>query len=171
VYWLQRPPYLRWAAAVTIVVAALLWDLRSEPTGPHPFTARAVDAGEGLDATTVVWQEIPEGLLPPVDLAGAVAAVPLKAGEPITPGMLAGGVAVPEGWFTLPLEVGGHAGAGDRLVLLTVDGSVPGIVVTPQQGDRYGMGSTPAVVAVPAEHTALVADAARRGEVIAAVSP
>ncbi len=73
VYWLPRPPYLRWAAAALLVLGALAWDLRSPAVELRPFASRPVRAGEALDASAVAWREVPAGLLalPQVDPGGA----------------------------------------------------------------------------------------------------
>jgi len=172
VYWLQSPPYLRRAAAVLLIVGALLWDLRTEPTEQRPFAARDIAVGETLGTDAVSWRRVPAGLLPETAVSGAVAAVDVAAGEPLTPGVLRGSITVPEGWWGLPVPIGAHAAAGDVVMLLATDPplSVPGLVVRPQHGDAYSMDYRPALVAVPGESAALVAAAAARGTLVAAVS-
>ena len=44
-FWLTRPPYLRWAAAAAVVVAAFLWDLRGSSDILYPFATSAIAAG------------------------------------------------------------------------------------------------------------------------------
>src|SRR3990172_6525095 len=44
VYWLQPPPYLRWAAATLLVVGALVWDLRGSASAAYPFAAPPIAA-------------------------------------------------------------------------------------------------------------------------------
>lgn len=172
-YWLQRPPYLRWAAAALLVIGALLWDLRPSPTTAAPFASRTVTAGEPIGADDVMWRRVPDGLLTPPRLDGAIAAVDIPEGEPITAALLAEAVSIPEGWFALPVDVGGYAAAGDRVVLIVTDPplSVPGVVVVAQEGDRFSLDFAPAVVAVPGESAAQVAAASVEGRVIAAVAP
>ncbi|MBM3696769.1 MAG: hypothetical protein FJW79_12720 [Actinobacteria bacterium] len=172
-YWLPRPPYLRWAAAALTVLGALAWDLRSPAVELRPFAARALLAGEAVDGSAVTWREVPAGLLPSPDLEGASAAVDLEAGDPLVAGVLRRGVAAPDGWWQLPVAVGPHAVAGDR-VMLFPPGSptgVPGLVVSPQRGDAYSLGYRPALVAVPGDAAALVAAAAASGALVAAVAP
>jgi hypothetical protein len=162
VYWLQRPPYLRWA-----------WDLRSLPTRPYPFAARAIEAGLALSADDVEWREIPAGVMTPPSLDGVVAAVDVGAGEPITDGMLSEPTVVPDGWVALPIDVGAHATPGAEVNLIIVDppASVHGIVVRSQTGDPYSLDFVPAVVAVPADQAAVAAAAAARGQLVAAIVP
>ena len=60
---------------------------------------------------------------------------------------------MPEGWWELTVAVGPNAAAGDDVMLVIVEppATVPGLVVSPQQGDAYSLDYRPAVVAVPAE--------------------
>jgi hypothetical protein len=173
VYWLQRPPYLRWLAAALVVLGALAWDLRTAPTGLYPFAARPIEAGLALDADDVEWREIPDGILTAPSLDGVVAAVDVAAGEPITAGVLGQPTVVPDGWVTLPLDVGAPAPPGAEVLLIVVDppGSVPGILVRSQVGDPYSLDTSPALVAVPEDRAVAVAAASRRGQVIAAIVP
>jgi hypothetical protein len=173
VYWLPRPPYLRWAAAVLLVLGALAWDLRSPAVELRPFASRPVRAGEALDASAVAWREVPAGLYAASAPEGALAAVDLAAGDPLVAAVLGRGAAVPPGWWEIAVAVGAHAAAGDEVMLVIVDPptTVSGLVVSPQQGDAYSLDYRPAVVAVPAEAAALVAAAAAAGTLVAAVAP
>ena len=171
-YWLQRPPYVRRAVAVLIVATALLWDLRSAPVESRPFATRAIEQGEPV-ADAVEWREVAAGLWPRPDLAGSVAAIPLEAGDPITTSVLTGPVFPPDDWWSLPITIGVHAEAGDTVMLLITEPpvTVPGLVVSPQNGDPYSLDFEPAVVAVPGESAALVAVAAQQDRLAAAVKP
>ncbi|HSQ37296.1 MAG TPA: SAF domain-containing protein [Acidimicrobiia bacterium] len=172
-YWLPRPPYLRWAGAALLLVGALAWDLRGPAIELRPFAARPLAAGEAVDASAVEWREVPAGLLPTPDLDGAAAAVDLAAGDPLVDAVLSRAVAVPAGWWEVPVAVGTHAAAGDSVMLVITDppATVEGLVVSPQQGDAYSLDFRPAVVAVPAEAGALVAAAAAAGSLVAAIAP
>lgn len=172
-YWLPRPPYLRWAGAALLLVGALAWDLRAPALEVRPFAARALAAGEPIDAAAVEWREVPAGLLPSPDLTAAVAAMDLAAGDPLLPALLGTRVAIPDGWWEIPAAIGTHAAAGDAVMLVITDppSTVEGLVVSPQQGDAYSLDYRPAVVAVPAEAAGLVASAAAAGSLVAAVAP
>jgi hypothetical protein len=172
VYWLQRPPYLRWAAAVLLVAGALWWDLRPEPLESRPFASRALEQGEPV-ADAVEWREIPAGLWPLPDISDSVAAVAIAAGEPITASAIAGPVTAPEGWWSVPVTVGTHADTGDTVMLMILDppATVPGLVLAPQAGDPYSLDFQPAVVAVPGDAAALVAMAAEQDLLVTAVRP
>lgn len=170
---MQRPPYLRWAAAALLLLAALLWDLRSVPTTMHPFLTSAVAEGEVIPADGVEWRRVPEGLLPVADPAQGIAATDLDAGDPIVPSSLTTAPEVPNDWWLVPVAIGQHARPGDAVLLVIVDPptSVPGTVVTAQSGDRYSTDFRPAAVAVPGDAAPLVAAAAQQGMVVAAVRP
>lgn len=172
-YWLPCPPYLRWAAAVVLVLGAFAWDQRAPAAALHPFAARPLQAGEVLDATAVAWREVPAGLLAAPDLDGAATAVDLAAGDPLVAAVVRRGPAAPEGWWEVPVAAGGHAAAGDEVLLVVTDPplTVRGVVVSAQQGDAYSVGYRPAVVAVPEEAAAAVAAAAAAGTLVAAVAP
>jgi len=173
VYWLPRPPYLRWAAAALLLLGALAWDLRGPAVEMRPFAARSLQAGDAVDASAVEWREVPAGLLPAPDLAGVTAAVDLAPGDPLVDAVLSGGVAVPRGWWKVPVAVGIYAAAGDSVMLVVTSPptTVEGLVVSPQQGDAYSLDFRPAVVAVPGDSAALVAAAAAAGSLVAAVAP
>ena len=74
VFWLSRPPYLQWAGAVLIVIAAFVWDLRGRGGMPYPFAGRAISAGEPFEVDTVEFRTIPRGLMKPVDLRHHISA-------------------------------------------------------------------------------------------------
>lgn len=172
-YWLPRPPYLRWAGAALLLLGALAWDLRGPALEMRPFAARELAAGEAVDASAVEWREVPAGLLPSTDLSGAVAAVDVAAGDPLVAALLGRRVVVPNGWWEVPVAVGTHAVPGDAVMLVIPDppATVEGLVVSAQQGDAYSLNYRPAVVAVPAQAAALVASAAAEGSLVAAVAP
>jgi hypothetical protein len=172
VYWLQRPPYLRWAAALALVLGAAAWDLRPAVTDLHPFLTAPVRAGEPI--VDWEWRAVPSGVLPdPISPSGAAAAVDLPADTPLIEPTLRSPIAAPPGWWEVPVAVGAHASAGDEVLLVVVDPptTVAGIVVTAQQGDPYSLDYVPAAVAVPAEFAPLVAAASAGGTLVAAVRP
>ena len=172
-YWLQRPPYLRWAAALALVAGALAWDLRPPSVEPRPFLTADVAAGDPVPADAVEWRDVPTGLFPAADLTRPVAAVDLTAGTPLVGAVLRSPVAAPAGWWEVPVAVGAHAAAGDEVLLVVVDPptTVLGLVVTAQRGDPYSLDYVPAAVAVPAESAPLVAAASAGGTLVAAVRP
>jgi hypothetical protein len=157
---------------VLIVIGALAWDLRPSPTTAFPFAIRLIAEGEPIESDAVEWRRVPGRFVGPPDLNHAVAAVDIPEADPITAAVLSDPVSVPDGWFAMPVDVGGHAAAGDRVVLMLTDPplSVPGVVVAAQSGDRFSLDFVAAVVAVPGEHAVDVAAASVRGQVVAAVA-
>lgn len=172
-YWLPRPPYLRWAGAALLLLGALIWDLRPNPVEMRPFAARALAAGQTITAAEVEWRAVPAGLLEQVDLTGKTAAVNVPAGDPLVGAVLGTAVAVPDGWWQVPIDIGAGAAPGREVMLVVGEppSTIRGLVVGAQQGDRYSLDFQPALVAVPAEAAALVATAARDGSLVAALAP
>ncbi len=172
-YWLQRPPYLRWAAAITLIAGAMAWDLRGSPTESHPFLTAAVPAGSPVPAEAVAWHNVPAGLLTLPDLEATVAAVDLEPGDPVTPSVMTTAAVAPQGWWAVPVSLGRHAAPGDEVMLVMIDPpiTVGGIVLEAESGDRYSLDFSPAVIAVPGESAALVAAASAEGRMIAVVRP
>jgi hypothetical protein len=172
-YWLQRPPYLRRAAAALLVLAAIAWDLRGSTTEAHPFAARPIAAGSSFGADDVSWQRLPVGSFPIPDLDGKVAAVDLAAGEPITTSVLGGDLVVPDGWWAVPVDIGPHGVPGDDVLLVITDPplTISGIVIDPQRGDTYSLDYRPALIAVPGQMAPVVAAADHAGLLVTAVRP
>jgi hypothetical protein len=173
VYWLQHPPYLRWAAAALILIGAAAWEFRPRTTHLHPFLTEQIEAGDVIGATDVEWREVPSGLLPLPDLSTPVAASRLSPGTPLLDPLLTGPVVVPDGWWTVPVQVGEHARPGDTVLLVVTDPpiAVSGTVIEAQSGDPYSIDYRPATVAVPQDAAPLVAAAASEGYLVAAVRP
>lgn len=169
-YWLQRPPYLRWAAAALLIVGAGWWDLRSSATTQYPFAATEILQGTELDAQAIEWRSV-RGFPEPPDPRG-VAAVDIPAGQPLTAAVLGSHVVVPDGWWIVPLDVPG-ALPGDEVLVVITDPqlSVPGMVVALQRGDRFSLDHRPATVAVPGDMAPVVAAASQAGYVVTVVKP
>ena len=110
-YWLQRPPYLRWAAAAILIVGAAAWDFRPEPTDLVPFLIGAVPAGDPIEEADLEWREVPAGIVVAPNLSHPVAAVDLRAGDPLLASMLRGRASIPEGWWEVPVTIGPNAAA------------------------------------------------------------
>jgi hypothetical protein len=172
-YWLQRPPYLRRAAAALLVVAAIAWDLRGSSTEVHPFAARPIAAGALISDADIRWRRLPTGAFKIPELGDRAAAVDLAPGEPIIGAVLTAPAKIPDGWWAVPVEVGPHAIPGDPVMLVITDPplTIGGIVVSTQRGDPYSLDYRPALVAVPGDVAPLVAAADRAGLLVAATRP
>ncbi|MGH8873888.1 MAG: SAF domain-containing protein [Acidimicrobiia bacterium] len=175
--WLRRPPYLRWAAAGLLVLAATWLEVRPQPTVKHPFAVTEVPAGAHLTEAALEWRAVPVGLLPAVSRSGTLRR-PLSAGEPVLPSHLDQGARPPSDWWALEARVPFDTapGAAVQMVILPdVPGAsaraVPGIVI------RSGPTSDPflpdgtALVAVPPEEATEAAVAVAEGRVAVLVAP
>jgi hypothetical protein len=172
VFWLRRPPYARWLAALVVVAAAAVIDLGGAPTRPHPYLTAPVAAGETIDANQLQWRDIPVGVLPSVDLEMVVAAQNLGAGEPLLPSCLTDPTAIPPDWWAVPVPIPGNPAPGTsvRIVLTDTLAGVEGIVVTAATQDGFALEST-GLAAVPGEHADAVAAAAIDQRLVVLVAP
>jgi hypothetical protein len=168
---LSRPPYLRWAIAALIVVAAVLWELSDRATESIPFAAELITKGSAIDENAVTWKDMPVGTIEPADLAGATATVDIAQGDPISRSVAGDGTSVPSDWWSVPLDLppGIPVGSGVRLTL--IDGSsVDGVVSLAATEDQFGM-SRPGAVAVPESAVETVAVAAASDALLVVVAP
>lgn len=168
--WLQTPPWGRWLLATLIVVLAVWFELRPEPTVAHPFAIVDITRGETIGAANTRARQVPVGLLPDVP-ENAIASRDIPAGAPIlaadtttTPSM------VPRGWWTVRLDVPEGARVGDRVLVVVVDTGLvaEGVVATVPGSDPFAAGT--GGVAVAPDHAGAVAVAAVDGRVAVMVS-
>lgn len=170
--WLSRPPYLRWAAAVLLVIGAAALELRPQSTSVHPFAREPLAAGTAVDLDSFEWRSVPIGLLPEVVIDGALA-IDLAAGEPLLPSHLSN-LAVPAGWWAveMPIPFGVGIGTKVKVVLLSNEGepvlTAEGKVVELPPLDA--LGEHLALVAIPAEHAEPIAAAAVQRRLVILVS-
>lgn len=157
-FWFGRAPIWRWVGASLLVVIAALIEFRPTAQVLHPFAAAPVEAGASPE---VEWREVPAGLLVGPELDGAVATRPIAAGEPITPSAISMAPAVPSGWWQLAVEVSFPMGPGAaaQIVLTDTGASVSALVVRMGSPDPFQTSGPIAVLAVPAEEAAAVAQA------------
>ena len=167
VFWLTRPPYLRWAAAAAVVVFAFLWDLRGSSDMLYPFASNAIAAGAPITETVVDWRRVPEGTMPLPDLSSPVAARDLPAGEPIVPSAVAGATTIPDGWWSVPVTLPAAAvpGTTARLIDAASGFEIDGVVVAPGSDDLMSFDDS-GLVAVPPDAASLIAIAAREGTLV-----
>lgn len=158
-YWLTRPPILRYLAAFLLVSFGLFLEVRPQPMDRHPFAAAALPPGATITEHDVEFRDVAAGLLPPISLP-AVARVGIEAGDPLTTTLLArSGQVAPDGWWSLEISVPDLAVPGMD-VLLVSPGSpgVIGVVVSVRPGDDFG-GGPMGLVAIPPESAEAVATA------------
>jgi hypothetical protein len=130
VYWLRRPPYLRWIIAGLLLVLGLMIELRPAQVERYPFAATTIAAGSALEAS-IDWRTVPIGLLPQWngDVAGP-ARTEIAAGDPLLPSAIAS-FSVPAGWWSvaIPLPTPAPPGTPIRLVLEDAGAVVEGILL------------------------------------------
>jgi len=172
VFWLTRPPYLRWAAAVLLIVAALIWDLRGRTGTPYPFAARPIARGAVIGETDLEWKTVPNGVLSMPDLSALIAARAIAEGEPILPSAVDTDGGTPEGWWAVPVALPAAAAVGARVRLIATDSGVEseGLVVATGSTDLLSI-SDAGLVAVPPENAATIATASVAGDLIVLVEP
>jgi hypothetical protein len=171
VFWLQKPPYVRRIAAVLIVLAALAWELRPQPTELRPFLTRDVETGDPVTDDLLEWKEVPIGFFP--ELAEPVGSfvADFATGTPLVSGMYAPDPAVPPGWWALevPVPAGTSSGTEVRLVVdvRLTPRIIPGLVIR-LLGEENIDGFT-ALVAVPEEEVGAAAAALAEGSLRALI--
>jgi hypothetical protein len=161
VFWLARPPYLRWAGAILLVVTSLYFELRPEPGVLHPFAARDLAGGTVLVPELVVWRRVPVGLLPATEPEG-VLRLDIESGEPLLPSSIGDTPRAPDGWWALelPVPAGTVSGAEVRLVVNVRQDPrvIPGLVI--KTLGASGLDGTLGLVAVPEAEVGAAAAAA-----------
>lgn len=150
-FWLSRPPYLRWALAALILVTGAILEIRPTQTVPHPFAAGTLGVGEVVDETQVVWRDVPVGLFAPVHLPVTASRL-IIAGEPVLAGAgtTSADTGIPEGWWAIELEIPAGASPGMRVRVVTPSGGAEGVIVEVRDGDfgeRSGLIAVPEVAA------------------------
>ena len=171
-FWLTRPPYVRWAAAAAVVVAAFLWDLRGSSQILYPFASTAIAAGAPITETEAEWRRIPDGTMTLPDLRNPVAARDLPAGEPIVPSAVSGAMAIPDGWWSVPVPLPATAlpGTTVHLVDATSGFETDGIVVAAGSNDMLSFEQS-GMAAVPPDAATLIAIAASEGTLVVLLQP
>jgi Flp pilus assembly protein CpaB len=172
VFWLTRPPYLRWAAAALLLIAALAWDLRGRSGVPYPFAAQPIAAGTVIGEADVEWCTMPGGALTMPDLSAPIAARAIPAGEPILPSAVDPDAGIPAGWWAVSVALPAAAAVGSGVRLIATDTRVEseGIVVAAGSADLLSI-SDAGLVAVPPERATAIATAAAAGTLIVLIEP
>ncbi len=156
-YWLRRPPYLRWIVAALLVVAGFALETRGAATERYPFAAVTVAPGTSVESL-VEWRDVPAGLLPRWDgpIVG-VAAVGIAAGDPVLPSATAS-FSVPADWWSVavPLPQPAAPGTPIRLMLDEMGGFVEGVLLDGGIDDGF---QTIGMVAFPPSDAPQVATA------------
>jgi len=148
VLWLSRPPYLRWFAAGAVVLAALAWDVSERQSEPFPFASTAISAGTAITEDLIEWRQLPE------------ATADINAGDPITRSVLSRTEPLPDGWWSIPIEIPNGVPVGATIRVVFPDGrAATGVVTQPASSDGFGVPS-PGTVGFPQEVADIVAQLA-----------
>lgn len=156
-FWLRRPPYLRWIAAGLILLTGLMMDLRGPDLHPYPFAVDTIPVGTRID-DAIEWKDIPAGLLPQWDRrVSGIAGSNVANGDPLLPSMLTEATA-PDGWWSVPVPLPIAVAPGTRLrVRYGPSGDIAeGVVVGALDHAGFEVIGT---VAFPEEDAAMVAAA------------
>lgn len=168
---LAKPPYLRWALAALIVIAAILWELSDRATEPVPFASVPITRGEAITQDHIEWRDIRIGTFEPADLAHATALADIRQGDPLTSSVAGTGPPIPEGWWSVPADLPPGVPAGSAVRLTTSDGSsVDGVIAIAASTDQFGI-AVPGTVAVPEYAVDVVAGASASGGLLIVVAP
>lgn len=176
VYWFARPPYLRQAAAVLLVLVAAWIDLRPTDMVPYPFAAVDLPAGTVIDERSIEWRDVPRGIMPSAPSVDGTLRYPIKRGEPVSDSLIAEqGPTIPDGWWALSTTLPGTVVVG-QTVQLVVTGAMPrafpGIVIEPPPpAGALDYEDPEGLVAVPGESATVVAAAMAEGTVSVLLGP
>ena len=152
-YWLVRPPIERWIIAALILSAGLFWDLRPQPMVAYPYAGTSLAPGQDI-ATAIEWREIPGGILPDWDAdLGGVSIGRIAAGSPLLPDLVSD-LALPEGWWTVPLRVTAPVAPGTPIRVLIGDEVAEGFAVGETSDSGYELVSMVAFAAADADQVA-----------------
>ena len=171
-YWLARPSYWRWAAAILIVGLSLYFELRPTPSVDHPFSGADLRAGANVALAEIIWRSVPLGLLPETTPEGFLL-VDVASGQPLLPAMLDTAPMIPPGWWALsvPVPAGSVAGSEVRLVVDVREAPrvVPGKLI--RVFEETTIEGSNALVAIPEEEAGAVAAALTDGALSVLVGP
>jgi hypothetical protein len=171
VFWLSRPPFLRWFAAGAIVLAALAWDLSKRQSEPFPFAATTIFAGTPITDDLIEWRALPVGSIPQPILSGVSAAADINVGEPLIRSVLSSTPQLPDGWWSIPIDIPNGIPAGAAIRVVLPDGNAAtGVVTQPATSDGYGVPS-PGAVGFPQSIADTVAQLASTGDLVVLVEP
>jgi len=151
-YWLRRPPYLRWISAALVLCSGMYLDMRPAPVVAYPFTAAPVTTGDVVEE--VAWRDVPRDVLPTwVGPVAGVAVTDIPAGSPLLPSLVTEAT-VPVGWWAVSLALPQRAAPGTPVRVTAGDSFADGMVAGGINDAGYEL---TAPVAFPPESASLVA--------------
>lgn len=136
-----------------------------------PFAAQTISRGEIIEADAIAWKPAPVGLFRSIEVPTGTALITIGAGEPIIGDMVSAGGNVPDGWWTVPMDIPPTVVPGSQVRVVLADGfGVTGVVVEPSQEDTFGVRSS-GLVAVPGDIADSVAMASAAGQLVVLFEP
>lgn len=172
VLWLERPPLLRWVAAVCLVAASAWFELGPPPSTEMTFLAVDIGAGTILTEDLVERRSVTDPGFATVEPEG-FAVTDLAAGEPLVASMIAHAT-VPDGWLVISVAVPDHARPGKPATAVILPGGpedvpvqFPAVVVEAGSADPFG--TETGALAVPPQWLGQAAAAAGQGRLMIGV--
>jgi hypothetical protein len=165
VYWLRRPPYLRWITAALLLAAGLVIGFQQAPTEQYPFAAETIPAGAPLEPA-IDWRRVPSGLLPVwTGAVGGIAKTQIAAGDPLLPSTIATFFVPPDWWsVAIPLPTIASPGTPIRLVLDDAGAVVEGVLL--EAGIEDGFETIGMVAFAPSDATRVAASSTSNSLVV-----
>lgn len=124
-----------------------------------------------MSEAAIEWRDVPLGIFAVPELSGTSASVDITRGDPITESVVSEGAPLPEGWWSVPIDlpVGTPPGTPVRVVLPDGTG-VGGIVTQAAVSDAFGSVES-GVVGFPETVAGIVAQLAAIGDLVVLVEP
>lgn len=170
--WLERPPILRWAGALLLVLVAAWSEFAPPPATTMAFLSTDVTAGTLLTDDLIERRRVTSPGFTTVDPQG-VAVTDLKAGDPLVASMIAK-TTIPDGWLLIAAPLPHHARPGMPAtgVILPEDdvgepAQFPAFVVESSSTDPFGEAT--GTLAVPEQWLGRAAAAAGSGRLVVGV--
>jgi hypothetical protein len=147
------------------------WDLSKRQSEPFPFAASAIASGTPISDDLIEWRTLPEGSIPVPLLAGVSAVADIDAGDPLIRSVLSHTLPLPDGWWSIPIDIPSGIPVGAAIRVVLPDGTAAtGVVTQPATSDGFGVPS-PGTVGFPQTVADTVARLAATGSLVILVEP
>ena len=158
---MSRPPYLRWFAAIAVLVGGFIVELAPQTSVPVPIALTDFEPGTTISDGDVGWADGSSDIFEGISLP-AVAGRTILAGQPIMQADVAASEhRAPEDWWQITLAVPPDTKTGTPILAVVTSNDRPaahrGVVVSHTFDD--GFGDTSALVAFPPNEAVEVAAA------------
>lgn len=170
--WLERPPILRWAGALLLVLVAGWSEFAPPPATTMAFLATDVAAGTRITEDLIERRRVTAPGFITVE-PGGVAVTDLRAGDPLVASMIAA-TTIPDGWLLIAAPLPHHARPGTPATgVILPEGDAaepaqfPALVV--ESGSTEPFGEATGTLAVPEQWLGRAAAAAASGRLMVGV--